>query len=190
MPKIDPKLIGFDIDGVVADTVEAFLRLGRERHGLGWFTPSQITDFEVARCLPVAPEVIDAIFAELLKNPIDADLRPMSGAVAALTALAQRAPLTFITARPLRQPIEDWLRLILGREVFAPARLVAMGDHDRKSDYLSALGLRYFVDDRAETCLGLQRQGFSPIVFSQPWNQGRHDLPSVASWPEIEALWS
>lgn len=110
MQKIDPRLIGFDIDGVVADTVEAFLRLGRERHGIGPFTPSQITDFEVAKCLPIEPAIIDAIFAELLENPIDADLQPMPGSVAALTALSQRAPLTFITARPLHQPIEDWLR--------------------------------------------------------------------------------
>jgi hypothetical protein len=28
----------------------------------------------------------------------------------------------------------------------------------------------------------------TPLVFSQPWNRGRHDLQSVESWLEIHAL--
>jgi len=188
MQKITPNLIGFDIDGVVADTVEAFFRLAKERHGINEYTAAQITEFDVARCLPIAPAIIDGIFASLLEDPIDADLQPMPDSVSVLTTLSRFAPLTFITARPLRRPIEEWLELILGPVTFSRVRLVAMGDHDNKAAYLKDLGLHYFIDDRAETCLGLKQQGFSPIVFSQPWNQGRHHLPSVASWREIEAL--
>lgn len=188
MEKIDPSLLGFDIDGVVADTVEAFFRLARQRHGIEGFTASQITAFEVEKCLPIDPRIIEQIFAELLENPIDADLRPMPDSVRVLTSLSRRAPLTFVTARPRQQPIATWLRRILGPEVFPRVRLVAMGDHDRKLAYLTELGLRYFVDDRAETCVDLERQGFTPIVFAQPWNQGRHQLASVSSWREIEDL--
>ena len=190
MKKIDPNLIAFDIDGVVADTVKAFLRLAKERHGISEFTAAHITEFDVAKCLPIAPEIIDAIFATLLENPIEADLQPMPDAVAVLTALSRWAPLTFITARPLHQPISDWLKHILGPTTFKRIRLIAMGDHDNKSAYLKELGLQYFIDDRAETCVSLKEQGFSPVVFSQPWNRGQHQLPSVTSWREIEALCS
>lgn len=188
MKKIDPKLIGFDIDGVVADTVEAFLRLAKQRHGIDEFTAAHITEFDVAKCLPIAPTIIDAIFASLLEDPIDADLKPMPDAVAVLTTISHYAPLTFITARPLHQPIADWLKHILGPTTFSRSRLIAMGDHDNKAAYLNEMGLEFFVDDRAETCVSLKEQGFSPLVFSQPWNQGKHRLPSVASWHEIEAL--
>ncbi len=188
MKKIAPELLGFDIDGVVADTVEAFFRLAKERHGINEFTAAQITEFDVAKCLPIAPEIIDGIFTSLLENPIDADLQPMPDSVSVLTTLSRFAPVTFITARPLRQPIADWLKQILGPATYNRVRLVAMGDHDNKATYLKELGLHYFIDDRAETCLSLKQQGFSPIVFSQPWNQGRHQLPSVASWREIEGL--
>jgi uncharacterized HAD superfamily protein len=188
MKKIDPNLIGFDIDGVVADTAEAFLRLAYERHGINEFSADQITEFDVAQCLPIAPEIIDEIFATLVADPLDADLQPMPGSVSVLTALSRSAPLTFITARPLYRPIEAWLEHILGSKTFSRVRLVAMGDHDHKATYLHQLGLRYFVDDRAETCLSLERQGFTPFVFSQPWNQGRHHLASVSSWREIEEL--
>lgn len=190
MKKIDPTLIAFDIDGVVADTVEAFLRLAKERHGIDEFTAAHITEFDVAKCLPIAPAIIEAIFSILLEHPIDADLQPMTDAVSVLTALSERAPLTFITARPLHQPISDWLKQILGPATFSRTRLIAMGDHDNKSTYLKELGLKYFIDDRAETCVSLKEQGFSPFVFRQPWNQGQHQLPSVASWREIEALYA
>jgi uncharacterized HAD superfamily protein len=190
MKKIDPNLIGFDIDGVVADTVEAFFRLAKQQYGIDEFTATHITKFDVAKCLPIAPEIIDAIFASLLENPIEADLQPMPDAVAVLTILAQLAPLTFITARPLHQPIAEWLKHILGPKTFSRTRLIAMGNHDNKSTYLKQLGLQYFVDDRAETCVSLKQQGFSPVVFNQPWNQGQHQLPSVSSWREIENLCS
>ena len=188
MEKIAPQLLGFDIDGVVADTVEAFFRLAKERHGIDNFTAAHITEFEVAKCLPIAPEIIDGIFAALLEDPLDADLQPMPDSVSVLTTLSRLAPLTFITARPLRQPIADWLKHVLGPVTYGQVRLIAMGDHDNKAAYLKELGLRYFIDDRAETGLGLQQQGFSPIIFSQPWNRGRHHLPTVASWREIAEL--
>lgn len=188
MQKIAPNLIGFDIDGVVADTAEAFFRLARLRHGISEFTAAHITEFDVAKCLPIAPTIIEAIFATLLEDPIDADLQPMPDSVNILNALSLRAPLTFITARPQHQPVADWLRQILGPAAFSRSRLIAMGDHDNKAAYLRDLGLHYFVDDRAETCVNLKEQGFFPIVFNQPWNQGRHQLPSISSWREIEAL--
>lgn len=189
MKKINPKLIGFDIDGVVADTTEAFFRLAQERHGISEFTAAHITDFDVAKCLPINPAIIDSIFATLLEDPIDADLQPMPGSVSVLSSLSRLAPLTFITARPLHAPIANWLKHILGPTIYSRVHLVAMGDHNNKAAYLKDLGLQYFIDDRAETCVALESQGFSPVVFSQPWNQGRHQLPTVSSWREIEALY-
>ncbi len=48
--------------------------------------------------------------------------------------------------------------------------------------------LKYFIDDRAETCLLKLQAGLNPIVFSLPWNQGQQSFKSVASWREILAL--
>jgi len=185
---ISPHSLGFDIDGVVADTAGAFLRIAAERFGYHGLRLEDITDFEVEKCLPMAPETVEAIFGALLLDPIDADLQPMPGAVRVLSKLAARAPITFITARPARRPVEDWLRHVLPATTFNKVRLVAMGDHDGKPAHLRRLGLHYFIDDRAETCQALRRHGFRPIVFRQPWNEGRHTLPTVASWREIEEL--
>jgi len=63
-----------------------------------------------------------------------------------------------------------------------------MGDHNDKARYIHEHNLRYFVDDRAETCRQLAVENITPLVFSQPWNQDRQDMRSVTSWQEIRQL--
>jgi hypothetical protein len=184
---IQPHQLGFDIDCVVADTMEAFIRLARQEHQLD-IAPEQITEFTVENCLAVDPRIIDAIFLRLLDAPLEHKLRPMENAVSVLKKFARQAPLTFVTARPNRQPIFDWLEALLGPQIMTEARLVAMGDHDGKIDHIKELGIRFFIDDRFETCQEIAAHGITAIVYTQPWNHQRHNLPTVKSWAEIEAL--
>lgn len=184
---IHPGQIGFDIDCVVADTMEAFIRIAEDEHNIS-ITPDQITEFTVENCLPIDPEIIDSIFLRLLDEPIKHRLLPMMNAVPVLEIFAQYAPLTFVTARPNRTPIHNWLEAILGPQIVTQARLVAMGNHDGKADHIKELGIKYFIDDRFETCEELATQGITAIVYSQPWNENRHGLPSVKSWSEIKDL--
>ncbi len=186
--RINPGLIGFDIDGVVADTAEAFIRLANMDYGVDNISLEDITHFEVEDCLPMETEWIEEIFSRLMVAPIESGLIPMDGAVEVLGVLADLAPLTFVTARPHRKPIALWLEQVLGKKIFENARLVATGDHDGKADYIKELGLEYFVDDRAETCLALAEEGITPIVFHQPWNQGKHNLKTVLGWDCIREL--
>ncbi|NOX24966.1 MAG: hypothetical protein GXP59_02410 [Deltaproteobacteria bacterium] len=186
--RIDPKLIGFDIDGVVSNTSEAFLRILKQKHGIEGIKVTDITEFDVSKCLAIAPETIDEIFGILLRNPIEADLQPMPHAVTVLREIGRHAPLTLITARPEPKPIAAWLQHILGQDTFRQVRLTAMGDHDGKAEYIKKSGLKYFIDDRHQTCLELVRHGITPLVFRQPWNEGRHNLLSVSSWREIRDL--
>jgi len=189
MLKINPKHLGFDIDGVVADTGSAFLKLAKRDYGINNFTLADITEFDVAQCLPIAPDIIDAVFDQLMKNPIAADLKPMPGAIRVLSEFSQAAPLTFITARPLKAPIEEWLKAVFGPQIFHRTRLIAMGDHNGKPSFIKNLGLKYFIDDRAQTCVELARyKEIYPLVYDQPWNQGRHNLPTVSSWSAIRKL--
>ncbi len=186
--KIHPRQIGFDIDGVVADTVEAFIRIARQDYGLDRISPADITEFEVERCLDVDPPVVQEIFTRLLQNPLAVGLKPMPHAVTVLGEFAQFAPLTFVTARQQEPPIAEWLATALGQDIFDRSRLVAMGDHDKKAQYIKELGLDYFVDDRAQTCVILNQYGITPMVYSQPWNHGKHDLQTVENWQDIREL--
>lgn len=186
--KINPRHIGFDIDGVVADTAGAFIRLARDQYGLGNIDPAEITAFQVEDCLDIDSGKVEEIFAHLLTDPLDHGLEPMPNAIKVLNELATAAPLTFITARPQKSPIEKWLQTFLSPAAGREMRLVAMGEHDGKGDHIKEMGLRYFIDDRAETCIRLAEEGISPFVFNQPWNKGRHRLPAVDDWLAIRSL--
>lgn len=188
MNKINPALIGFDIDGVVADTGGAFIRIAGEEYGINSITLDDITSFEVIDCLDVDQGIIEAIFTRLLDDPLSAGLQPMEDAISVLHRFADEAPLTFVTARPHKKPIARWLKNFLQPATFEKIRLVAMGVHDNKTSYIKDLGLKYFVDDRLQTCRMLANEGITPLVYNQPWNKNGHDLPTVNDWQAIRNL--
>jgi len=188
MNKINPALIGFDIDGVVADTGGAFIRIANEEYGINSISLDDITSFEVIDCLDVDQGIIEEIFIRLLDDPLTAGLQPMEDAIPVLHRFADEAPLTFITARPHEKPIARWLKHYLQPATFEKIRLVAMGMHDNKTAYIKDLGLKYFVDDRLQTCKMLANEGITPLVYNQPWNKNGHDLPTVNDWQAIHSL--
>jgi len=188
MKKINPAHIGFDIDGVVADTGGAFIRIASEEYGLHSVSLKDITYYDVVDCLDVESRIIDDIFTRLHDEPLSSGIQPMEDAINVLHKYAEHAPLTFVTARPQKEPIDTWLKHFLKPAVSEEMRLVAMGVHDNKTPYIKDLGLKYFVDDRLQTCEKLAREGITPLVYNQPWNMNGHDLQTVDDWKAIHAL--
>ncbi len=186
--KINPAYLGFDFDGVIADTAEVFIRLACEKYNFCNIRIEDITDFEVDRCLDIAPEIIQSIFTEVLLDSIGTGLQPMPGAVQVLGELTEQAELTVVTARPSPEPVRDWLETFLPVTTCSRIHIIAMGAHDSKEVHIQKGGLTHFIDDRAETCTQLSSVGIGAIVFAHPWNKNRHDLPTVNSWREIRAL--
>ena len=188
MKKINPAHIGFDIDGVVADTGGAFIRIAREEYGLHSISLEDITYYDVVDCLDVERKIIDDIFTRLHDEPLSSGIQPMEDAINVLHKYAEHTPLTFVTARPEKKPIDTWLRHFLEPAVYEEMRLVAMGVHDNKTPYIKDLGLKYFVDDRLQTCEKLAREGITPLVYNQPWNMNGHNLQTVDDWQAIHSL--
>ena len=188
--KIAAHEIGFDFDGVIADTAGAFLRLACEDYAYCSFTLEDITRFEVGECLSMPDPYINAIFHALNEDCLG--IEPMPGAVEALSKIARLSPtpspVRVITARRSRAPVAAWLARHFSADALSMIHLTAMGEHNDKLRHIKEYGLKFFVDDRAETCLSLAAAGISPLVFSQPWNRRRHGLPTVTSWRQIERL--
>lgn len=187
--RIDPARLGFDFDGVIADTAESFLRIAREDYGCCGLRREDITCFEVERCLDIPAETAAAIFHAILKDSLAARLRPTCGALEVIAELTNAAgTVTVVTARPLLDPVLDWFAEYLPTSVVSSIQVVAMGDHDDKPRHILAQGLDCFVDDRAETCEQLHAAGIQSLIFRQPWNQACRHLPAVRSWQEIREL--
>lgn len=180
--------IGFDFDGVIADTAEAFIRLACSEHGYCGFTLENITNFDLENCLDIPRNLVEKIFNDILIDSISTDLQPMPGSIQSLEQFTVLSPVTIITARPISQPVFDWLDNFFSGQTREKIKVVATGDHNDKVRYIHKHGLKYFIDDRAETCMQLAREDITPFVFTQPWNRDRHNLPTVANWAEIRNL--
>lgn len=102
------------------------------------------------------------------------------GAFEALTDLARDHELVFITARPpnARADTLDWLayhRL--------PAREVhIIGASERKSE--ATRRCDWYVDDRPENVVDLDRTGARTFLFDRPWNQGAPHR-RVTTWAQL-----
>lgn len=186
--RLEPATTGFDFDGVIADTVEAFLRIACEDYGHCGISAEDITSFCVEECLPVERQTLAAIFDYLTFEPLACGLKPMNGAVQVLRDLSLCGRVTIVTARPDPQPVEDWLAHCCGVKACANIQVLAVGDHDGKERFIRKAGLSAFIDDRAETCLALKRQGIDARVFAQPWNRSPHGLPTLRNWDDISRL--
>lgn len=186
--KIQPQEIGFDFDGVIANTADTFIRLACTNYNYCSFTLDHITNFELEHCIDMPGDLVNQIFLDILEDSLGTGLQPMHGATEVLDELAAHSPITVITARHLEQPVIDWFDQHCSSDTTKQIKLVAMGDHDNKLDYIQQHNLKYFVDDRAETCNKLAISEITPLVFSHPWNRDRHNLPMVESWQEIRLL--
>jgi uncharacterized HAD superfamily protein len=189
LPSIPPDSLAFDIDGVVADIMTTFLALARERYDCGHqLRYEQITDFRLEDCLDLEPEIIHSLIRELIDRPHELTVEPFPQAVPVLTRLAREAPLLFVTARDRAGPIRTWLQRQLAQVAPSAIRVVAAGTHDAKLHYLLDHGIKYFVEDRLETCQLLAAHGITPILFAQPWNRRPHPFLEVAGWRELAGL--
>lgn len=186
--KIDPALLGFDFDGVIADTAEIFLRLACEDYGIRDLRREDIVNFEVEHCLSLNRTQADAIFTKILLDSVGTGLQPMKDSVEVLGELTELSTISVITARSFAAPVHDWFAAFFPAATCKAIKVIAMGAHDEKPRHIHEQGLQFFIDDRAETCVQLSKTGIQPFVFNQPWNHNRHQLPSVSSWQDIRDL--
>jgi uncharacterized HAD superfamily protein len=186
-PRISPGEVAFDIDGVFADTFRLFVDRAKGDYGYG-FRYEDITEYDFASVIHIDERASDTIVQALVDFPLESGIQPIAGAVEVLTRLSQAGPLLFVTARPNRAPIMAWIRHHLPQVDPNRIDLEATQTHQKKPDILRDKGVRYFVEDRLETCFLLQEHAIAPIVFEQPWNRKPHPFPVVKTWNDIAAL--
>ena len=186
---IDPCLLAFDIDGVVADTMAVFVRLAHERYGLTHLSQQDMLCYNLHECLGLEKEIIDDLIRLTLDDRHTMQIPPVPGAPEVLMELAGVAPLRFITARVWSEPITQWLFTILPGVPRERIWVIASGAPETKLDILNGLQIRYFVDDRIETCRRLKEAGIEPFLFDQPWNRNEptDGLIRIQNWIQLKS---
>jgi len=185
---IDPAAVAFDIDSVVADTMNLFIDIARDEFNINGIQYSDFTSYFLEDCIDVGQDIIAAIIQKLLDGDYDATLRPFAGAPEVLARLGRDyAPVLFVTARPYQGPIGDWIRETVAIDPGA-IEIVATGSYEAKTDILLDRHISFFVEDRLETCVSLVEAGITPVLFKQPWNRKNNQFVEVDTWHELEKL--
>lgn len=183
---IDPARLAFDIDGVIADTMHLFLDILADHYDVHTVGYEDLTAYRLDACLDLDPAVIDGAVARILDGRYRADLKPISGALPVLKRIGETTGrILMVTARPEPELIQNWLQPLLDGQ-HHQAQIIATGAFEAKTEVLLGYDVRWFVEDRLETCHLLNAAGIEPIVFRQPWNQRDHDYLVARTWSELE----
>ncbi len=185
--KIKPNEIAFDIDGVFADTIGAFIKKAKQKYGIT-IKYEDIKEYDLKKTLNIDERILTELAKEILYNPIKMGIKPIKGAVEVLKKLSERSKLLFVTARPDKEGIKRWVYETLKEIERENINIVAVGTHEEKIPFLRSCGIRYFVEDRLETCFLLSQASIIPIVFEQPWNRKPHPFLKVKNWKQIEMM--
>jgi len=180
--------VGFDIDGVVADIMTTFLDMARERQGPHLFGHEDIITFSLEECLGFDPRIVSELIRELSDRPHELPVKPFPQAVEVLSCLAEEVHPVFVTARDRAEPIQLWQNRALASAPPRSIRIMVTGDPDAKLHYLRTHTIKYFVEDRLETCFDLARADITPIVFAPPWNRKPHPFLELAGWLDLARL--
>jgi hypothetical protein len=185
---INPSSIAFDVDGVFADTMTLFLDIARDKYGITWIKPEDITSYSIEDCIDIDKNITDDILKMITNGNYKATLIPIAGAPKVLERLGKsQKRLLFVTARPYPGPIYEWMSSVLPLEPDT-IEIITTGAFEGKLDVLLSRDIKYFVEDRLETCFSLKEAGITPVLFKQPWNRKAHPFVEVETWDDIEKL--
>ncbi len=185
---IDPSTIAFDIDGVVADTMTLFLDIARQDYRVNGVRYEDMTCYSLEDCLDMDPVLIGTILERIMNGDYTTPLHAFEGSGQVLARIAPyRIPLLFVTARPHPGPISAWMEALVPVRP-ASLQVVATGSFETKAEVLLNKGMRFFVEDRLETCYQLKAVGIEPILYKQPWNREKHPFIEVGGWGDLDAL--
>ena len=185
---IDPSLVAFDFDSVIADTMTLFLDIARTEYCIQDLRYDDITSYFLETCLNISPEILREIGGKIIDGDYSHPLRSMAGASEVLGKVAKHhAPVLLVTARPYLGPVGEWLKT---NTTLSPdqVEVVTTGSHEDKAQVLVSRGVTHFVEDRLETCHILQEAGITPILYRQPWNRQPHPFLEVGTWEELAGL--
>ena len=185
--KIPVQEIAFDFDGVVADTFRLFVEMARTNFGVA-IDYEDITDYDFLKVIKMELDDAMQIIDTLTYRPHELDLPPNLGAVGVLSRLAEISPVLLVTARPVGEPIERWFKRHAPQIRPGYLRVKATGENTAKLEILQKEGIRYFIEDRLDTCRMLAPEGITPIIYDQPWNREDNPFLTVKSWEEISSL--
>lgn len=187
-------VIGFDVDGVVAEFVRPYIKLLNSLSDLQLPDASYDypTTWDFAERAGVEARDIKEAWRQITTTSFFANLLPMNGARSVLRTLKclehEGHNVYFITARPgpeAKVQTEAWL------DVWGFSRATVLIAAE-KGPLAKALKLDYFVDDKPENCLDVYHAIPTCAVYmnDQPYNrEGPAGFKVKSAWVAVDKIW-
>lgn len=186
--KISPNDIAFDFDGVIGDSLSAMLRyIKKNADDKDAIKYENITTYMLKNCFrDVGEDVIEESVRRINYN--FKLVKPIYGALDALTKIATKSDIFVVTARPTPDTVIDWFDHF-ATPLLKNLHVLAETGYSGKAKILKKFDKNYFVEDRIETCYIINKEGINPIVFDHPWNAGKgRNFIRVYGWGDILKL--
>lgn len=172
--------IGIDVDGTLADNLQAFVDVFNEKTGKQ-LTKTEVFDFDLSLVYGIPADEVDQVFHDNAER-VFGEVPAMEGAREALELMKNAGvELYLVTARPpnLRELTADWLKrhkIPYDRLIFDPHKGEACRRH----------GLKVFVDDHFDNAVGVARVGSKSVLVDAPHNRhldhGKHGITRLFHW--------
>ena len=182
--------IAFDIDNVVLDFAECFLRVAKDKFGIlkGVSLPD-ITRYQFYECLDISYKECFEVVNYVLDKPFECKIKAIPGAVKSLTYLSKHRFLIFVTAR------KEKFKKVTKKSVYSILPEVDKNkiiiEHCKGSEkylVLNNLGVNLFIEDRTKNCRILNERGIKTYLLNKPWNKTKESFYRVKNWNEIQKL--
>ncbi len=182
--------IGLDLDDVIADCLEAFLRWYNHKTGKN-FLREQFKENDWWLVFGITgDELIKSMNNEFHEKIKIEDLKPIQGALESINYLLEKGDELFIiTARPekFKKKVEAWIKYHLKTDKIKVVHSGMYNHADSKADVCKKLKIDVFVEDFVDTALACAEKGIKVLLFNQNWNQNlKHEnIVRVRGWKEL-----
>lgn len=175
-------IVGVDIDGVVADSLLAWITELNKYFGQNKRI-EDVSSYQFDKVYNVTWEEMDYFFRQY-QQILLSNLTPVQHAPRALELLKDKHRLVLITARPeeFRMMTEIWLR-----EHGIHYDELMMTSYCDKAEFCQRAQVDIYIEDSLENANSIVTTGIPVILFDAPYNQVNSDsrLLRRYDWPEI-----
>lgn len=187
------KIIGVDLDEVLADFLASFLNYYNKNFGTN-LVKEQFSTFTLNEIIGEELEVMNLRIEAFYNSETFLELRPTEGALDAIQELSKKYELIIITSRPknVSKNTVAWLKKHFPKKFknvhFAYNPFILKSVKKTKSQIALESKIDLFIEDNIDLATEVASEGVKVYLLDAPWNQTKDLHPNITrvySWKDI-----
>lgn len=178
--------IGIDLDDVVFDSMNEFLKILKETHRI-IFDFKEINSYSLHEIFNLTKEDIEKI----MKKVDWINLTTLETSKESILSLSKNHKIYFITSRTFEEGTEESLTKHFSEfdfKLFFSSNPHAGTSGKSKGEICEEFGIDLMIEDNYEHCLSCAEKGIKTFLLEKPWNKNskyHKNIIRVKNWDEI-----